>query len=390
MSRNSLLGPGAYAPAIVFIDEIDAIGRTRTGAPGTGHGEEMALNALLTEMDGFTSPSVDRPVFVLAATNFNVKSEDPDHPERSFRSLDPALVRRFSRQILVDLPDRAARKRYFELRLGESKSARVSPATIDLLAEKSPGMSISHLEGVMETAARNAAQRGVELSDGILLEALDTAREGEAKAWSPQFLERTARHEAGHTLLYWVAGWWSPEVSIIARGDHGGGMRRNSEEMGLESRTRDELLAEVRTCLGGRAAEMVYYGREGGLSTGAAGDLQNATRLVSQMICRYGMDEEFGILATPELFQHAEALSSPIYQQVSNAAGRILKEQLDKTMSILQINRGYLDALVKALLEKNRLYQKDIEQILPAIAASGHSAGDLVTPDSGSDLPSSA
>ena len=195
-----------YAPAIVFIDEIDAIGRTRTGGPGGGHGEEMALNALLTEMDGFTSPSADRPVFVLAATNFNVKSEDPDHPERSFRSLDPALVRRFSRQILVDLPDRAARKKYFELRLAEGKSGRISPATIDLLAEKSPGMSISHLEGVIETAARTAIQRGTELTDAVLLEALDTAararpRRGRRSFWNaPCAMRRDTRCFTGRLV----------------------------------------------------------------------------------------------------------------------------------------------------------------------------------------------
>jgi len=361
-----------YAPAIIFIDEIDAIGRVRTGGPGGAHGEEMALNALLTEMDGFTGPSADRPVFILAATNFKVEAEDQESPERSTRTLDPALVRRFSRTILVDLPDTAARRKYLGLRLSQAKAAKVSESAIDLIAEKSVGMSIANLEQVLETAGRNALKKGQEMTDDLLLEALDTAREGEAKEWSPEFLESTARHEAGHTVMYWLSGWWSPEVSIVARSDHGGGMRHCEAEMKRESRTREELLASIRTSLGGRAAEVLCYGPEAGLTTGASGDLEHATSTARQMICRYGMDGEFGLLATPELFKYAEAMSSPTYQRVNEAAGRILKQEMDQTAKLLEANRAHLDAVAKALVEKNRLYRKDLEQILPPI--SGKSA----------------
>ena len=358
-----------YAPSIIFIDEIDAIGKVRAGSPGAGQAEEMALNALLTELDGFTSAAPDRPVFVLAATNFKVEVEDQGAPERSSRTLDPALVRRFSRAILVDLPDTAARRKYLKIRLNEAKGVVVSESTIDLLAEKSPGMSIANLEQVMEAAARNAMKKSVELGDNLLLEALDTLREGEAKEWSKEFLESTARHEAGHTILYWLAGWFSPEVSIIARADHGGGMRHSEEEMKRESLTRNEMLARIRTSLGGRAAELVYYGVDGGSTTGASGDLENATNIARQMTCRYGMDDEFGLLSAPELFKHAEAISSPLYQRVNEVAGRILKEQMQHTMKLLESNRHHLDAVAKALLEKNRLYRKDLEQLLPPIPA---------------------
>jgi ATP-dependent 26S proteasome regulatory subunit len=294
-----------YAPAIVFIDEIDAIGRVRSGGPGGAHGEEMALNALLTEMDGFTGPSQERPVFVLAATNFKTQSEDQEAPERSARTLDPALVRRFSRSILVDLPDTLARKKYLAMRLTEAKGANVSESALDLLAEKSVGMSIANLEQVIEAAGRNALKKGVGMTDDLLVEALDTAREGEAKEWSPEFLESTARHEAGHTIMYWLSGWWSPEVSIVARADHGGGMRRCEEEIQRECRTRNEMLAEIRTCFGGRAAEILCHGPDKGLTTGAAGDLEHGTGIARQMICRYGMEEEFGLVAMPELFKYA-------------------------------------------------------------------------------------
>jgi len=118
----------------------------------------MALNALLTELDGFAGPAPDRPVFVLAATNFRIEPASDAAPERSARTLDPALVRRFSRTILVDLPDRLARRRYLQLRLHDSKHAEVTASAIELLAEKSAGMSIAGLEQVLELAV--PGQRG--------------------------------------------------------------------------------------------------------------------------------------------------------------------------------------------------------------------------------------
>ncbi len=359
-----------YAPAIVFIDEIDAIGKVRTGG-GSGQAEENTLNALLTEMDGFTGPSPDRPVFVLAATNFNVLSGDQETPDRQSRALDPALVRRFSRAILVDLPDKAARQKYFMMRLATVKGLSIPESVVELLAEKSTGMSIANLEQVIETAGRNALQKNKELTGDLLVEALDTAREGEAKEWSPEFLESTARHEAGHTILYWLAGWWSPEVSIVARADHGGGMRRSEEEIKKECSTRAELLSQIRTCLAGRAAEILYYGKEQGLNTGASGDLDMATRIARRMICLFGMDDEFGLLSTPELFKHAEAMSSPIYQRVSEAAGKILKQEMENTLKLLEENRKHLDAVSRTLLEKNRLYRNDLQQLLPSCLRHG-------------------
>jgi ATP-dependent metalloprotease FtsH len=362
-----------YAPAIVFIDEIDAVGKVRTGG-SNGQAEENTLNALLTEMDGFTGPSPDRPVFVLAATNFNVLSGDQETPDRQSRAIDPALVRRFSRAILVDLPDKAARQKYFMMRLATVKGLSIPDSVVELLAEKSTGMSIANLEQVIETAGRNALQKNKELTGDLLVEALDTAREGEAKEWSPEFLESTARHEAGHTILYWLSGWCSPEVSIVARADHGGGMRRCEEEMKRESQTKEELLARIRTCLGGRAAELIYYGKEKGLTTGSSGDLEHATQLARQMICRYGMDDEFGLVSAPELFKYAEAVSSPLFQRVNEAAGKILKKEMENTLKLLEENRKHLDSVSRKLLEKNRLYRNDLQQLLPPCPRDGRNS----------------
>ena len=109
---------------------------------------------------------------------------------------------------------------------------------------------------------------------------------------------------------------------------------------------------------------MLYYGSERGMTTGAAGDLENATNIARQMICRYGMDSEFGLLATPELFKHAEAISSPTYQRVNEAASNILKEEMETTLKLLEENRKQLDTVAKILLEKNRILRSDLEQLL--------------------------
>jgi cell division protease FtsH len=353
-----------YAPAIVFIDEIDAIGKGRSALPGAGRAEETTLNALLAEMDGFTSSSPERPVFVLAATNFKIASEGDVSSDGASRTLDPALVRRFSRAILVDLPDTAARKRYLQLRLSNDRGRHVNDECIELLADKSTGMSIAGLEQVLEVASRNAFRRNMGIDDRLLQEALDTAREGEVREWSPEFLESTARHEAGHTIIYWLSGWWAPEVSVVARANRGGGMRRSEVEMKRESLTKEEMLWRIRTYLGGRAAEMLFYGQENGLTTGAVADLEQATTVACQMVCKYGMVPEFGLLSMPELLKYAEALASPFFQRITELARKILDVEMDKTLKALEQNRAFLDAVAISLLQKNRLYQKDLEQIL--------------------------
>jgi ATP-dependent metalloprotease FtsH len=353
-----------YAPAIVFVDEIDAIGKVRSALPGAGRAEENTLNALLAEMDGFTSSSPERPVFVLAATNIKIISEGDVLADSATRTLDPALVRRFSRAILVDLPDTAARKRYLQHRLSNDSGKRVNDGCIELLAEKSTGMSIAGLEQLLEVASRNAVRRNVDVDDALLQEALDTVREGEIRQWSPEFLESTARHEAGHAILYWLSGWWAPEVSVVARADRGGGMRRSEVEIKRESLTKEEMLWRIRTYLGGRAAEILYYGQENGLTTGAVGDLEQATTVARQMVCKYGMVPEFGLLSMPELLKYAEALASPFYQRITELAGKILEVEMDKALKALEQNRAFLDAVAMSLLQKTRLYRKDLEQIL--------------------------
>ena len=350
-----------YAPAIVFIDEIDAIGRMRTGGAGSGHSEEMALTALLAEMDGFGSGSDQRPIFVLAATNYGIADEGAGAGGgRGSRLLDPALVRRFSRAIYVDLPDSAARREFLARRLASGRFDAVSDETLALITEKSVGLSMAQLDLAIEHAGREALRRGTAISGELLLDALDTMREGEVREWSLEFLERTARHEAGHAVLYWLSGWLSPEVSIVARGNRGGGMRRAEAEMNRECLTKEELLAKIRVCMGGRAAEIVYYGKESGTTTGAAADLEQATQLARQMVCRYGMDDGFGLIVIPEGAGN---------EAVTSAAGRILNREFELTLGQLEAQRPAVDRIVGALLAKNRILGKELESLLPVTAA---------------------
>ena len=159
---------------MIFIDEIDAISKTRTGGAAS-QAAENTLNALLTEMDGFTSPSPERPVFVLAATNFSLEDEEHATQSRASRTLDPALVRRFARAILVDLPDRAAREKYLFLRVADRPGCQVDPQFLRLIAERSAGMSIAISRPSLETAARGVKADG-SLTGKLLEEAFEMVR----------------------------------------------------------------------------------------------------------------------------------------------------------------------------------------------------------------------
>jgi cell division protease FtsH len=144
-----------------------------------------------------------------------------------------------------------------------------------------------------------------------------------------------------------------------------------------ECQTREELLVQIRTCFGGRAAEILYYGKDQGLNTGASGDLEHATRIARQMICRFGMDDNFGLISTPEMFRYAEAVSSPIYQLVSEAASRILKREFENAIKLLEENRSHLDTVSRALLAKNRLYRNELQELLPPIPSIGKNSSAL-------------
>lgn len=338
-----------YAPAILFVDEIDAIAKERTGHNTTTTDE--ILTAFLAEMDGFKNDP-NKPVFVLAATNYDIK---PGHS----RSLDPALMRRFDRKIYIDLPRRDDRIRYMKKKLEENSAYQVSEEKINSLAVRSTDMSLADLESVFEMALRTALRDGsMRVTDGILDEAFETFNSGEQKQWDADTLERVARHEAGHALIAWLAGEKPSYVTVVSRGNHGGYMQSGDREEKMIC-TRQELLSRIRIALGGRAAELTCYGEEDGVSTGASGDLYNATRNAELLLCAYGMDPSFGLA-----FGNVDQIKSgPMSQLLRTRVNELLAEQMQNAVEQISENHRMLDALVEALIEKNHLSAPELEEV---------------------------
>ena len=339
-----------YAPSILFVDEIDAIAKERRGGE-SGHSSEETLTAFLTEMDGFKNDPT-KPVFVLAATNFDVEPGGA-------KSLDPALMRRFDRRVYIDLPGRDDRMRYMKMKTGSHAAFAVSEAKLENLAIRSTGMSLAALESVFELALRSAIRQGDRtVTDEVLDEAFETFNSGEKKNWDISQLERVARHEAGHALMCWLGGETPSYITVVARANHGGYMQHGDSE-GKAIYTRDELLARIRTSLGGRAAELVYYGPEDGVSTGASGDLASASNLAQRMLCSYGMDEEFGLaVVDPQAAQRGE-----LSVRVRAAVNDILRKQLEQTVADISAHRDAIDRLVEVLLCRNHLTGSEIKAI---------------------------
>ncbi|MBQ4268387.1 MAG: AAA family ATPase [Clostridia bacterium] len=344
-----------YAPSILFIDEIDVVGKERKGESGSETSADV-LTAFLTEMDGF-KVDTDKPVFVLAATNYDI---DPD----SNRKLDAALLRRFDRKILVDLPNKEERARYLRLKMSGNKNLQISDEQVDNIAIRSTGMSLADLESVIELALRDAIKaEDFIVTDLILENAFESYNSGEVKKWETDSLERTARHEAGHALLCWLGGETPSYLTIVARGSHGGYMQHGDNE-GKGMYTKEELLARVRTSLAGRAAEVVYYGEKDGVSTGPSGDLRSATRIVEQMICYYGMDEKIG-LASVDLGAMANSEYASVVRERVN---EVLNEEYAKTVAAVLENKAAIDKIVEALMEKNQMKGDEIDAIFKKYA----------------------
>jgi len=344
-----------YAPSILFIDEIDSIGKDRNIGGGVESNSSDVLTAFLTEMDGFkTQP--DKPVFVLAATNYDIE------PGRG-KTLDGALLRRFDRKILVDLPNKPEREKFIRLKVSRNQNIVLSDEQIDNISVRSTNMSLADLESIFELALRDSIKaKDYVVSDECFENAFESYNSGEVKKWDIAQLERTARHEAGHALLCWLSGETPSYLTIVARGSHGGYMQHASDEnKGLY--TKEELLSRIRTSLAGRAAEIVFYGETDGISTGASGDLQSATHLVEQMICVYGMDEKIG-LSTINL----STLDSIYHSRIRDRVNEILSIEFEKTKKLISENIDAMNNMVQVLMEKNHLKGSEIEKIFSSVS----------------------
>lgn len=351
--RNMFERARKYAPAILFIDEIDAIGRTRTGVHVSA---ETSLNTLLTELDGF-KVNLRKPVFLIAATNFSIDENDGN------KSLDSALVRRFDRQILIDLPSRNERYELLKMLCSKLSNCSVTDETLQNIASRSLGLSNAILSNVVNTAARDAEQKGVQITDEFFIEAFELTVHGEVKDWGIDSLERTAFHEAGHAYMYWKNGQTPSYLTIVARGNHGGYMQRDEDEATAPIKTRKELLRDIRVSLAGRASEIVRYGNEDGISTGISGDLRQASRVAKYMLSYYGMDDDFGFVYIDENMMNSSEMTLLMHQKIST----ILKEQMQVTINELQADFKRVEKLANALIEKTSMTGDEIKAVLEGL-----------------------
>jgi len=337
-----------YAPTIVFIDEIDAIGVQRAGRMGGSRYTEETLNALLVEMDGFRN-STESPIIVVAATNLAGR-------------LDEALMRRFDRVIEVDKPDKNSRILYLKQAMSRRKQTDVSTKMIESLAARSVGMTIADLERIVHEASIMAAQRVMTLDDAILGEAFEKILVGEENDIPDSgTLERCARHEAGHALIGWIHGHPPVQVTIVGRGTSAGYVVQEYDESKIFY-SKPEIQNRVCELLGGRAAEIFYYGSDEGLSTGFASDLKQATFWVNRMIREFGMSMEIGNVALGPV--NDQPPDGPISAKVLELTNIIISQQLEVAIHLLEMNRELLDRLSKELIDKNHLSREDIIKIL--------------------------
>ncbi len=348
------------APCILFIDEIDAVGRTRGAGYGGGHDErEQTLNQLLVEMDGFDTKSA---VIIIAATN------RPD-------VLDPALMRpgRFDRQVVVDMPD--IREREAIIAIHARKVHLASSVNLSIIARATPGSSGADLANIVNEAALFAARRGsevVELED--FEEARDKVMMGVAKksrVLSIHEREMTAYHEAGHALLHYHLKNADPvhKVTIIPRG-MALGVTFSLPEEDHYARSSGWLMDRIVISYGGYVAEQLIYNET---TTGAKNDIEQATGMARKMVCEWGMSHSIGPIALgsddepifigKEIAQHKDYSDQTAYM-IDNEVRRILNEGLETARKILTDNRGQLEAITEALLKKETLDDREIRQLL--------------------------
>lgn len=350
--RSLFAAARKYAPSVIFIDEIDAIAKERTGGNGAQY-TEVLLNALLTEMDGF-SFDPQRPVFVLAATNFPLEREKSNGKA----VIDAALLRRFDNKIYVDLPNQEERKEFLEKCAEKLKNVSVTEDALSNIAERTTGVSLAVMQNIVDLALRNAERKQSKVTDAVILNAMEEYFYGEEHKWGREYYENVAHHESGHAYLCYLSGKKPSFITIVSRGEFGGYMQSESDE-NVPSHTREQLLWRIRTALAGRAAELVFCGETQGNNTGVAGDLQTATNLALQMICRYGMSGDSLLSFEPD-----RLLNTSMGESVLKQANSILMEEMERTIQLIREGKEKIEQLSKILLEKNQLMGNEIEKVL--------------------------
>jgi cell division protease FtsH len=343
------------SPAIIFIDEIDAIGRARGKNNFTGSNDERenTLNQLLTEMDGF---GTNTNVIVLAATN-------------RADVLDKALMRagRFDRQIYVDLPDIRERKEIFEVHLRPIKTSEALDT--EFLARQTPGFSGADIANVCNEAALIAARKEKKaVSKQDFLDAVDRivgGLEKKNKIITPGEKETIAYHEAGHATTSWMLEHAAPlvKVTIVPRGQSLGAAWYLPEER-LIVRP-EQMLDEMCATMGGRAAEKVIFNK---ISTGALSDLEKVTKQARAMVTIYGLNEEIGNItyydsAGQDSYGFSKPYSEDTARKIDAEISKIIEEQYQRAIKVLTDNKDKLTTLAERLLEKEVIFKEDLEKI---------------------------
>jgi len=353
----------AAAPAIIFVDEIDAVGRHRGAGLGGGHDErEQTLNQLLVEMDGFDTKS---GVILVAATN------RPD-------ILDPALLRpgRFDRQIVVDRPDLEGRRAILEVHArGKPLGADVD---LDVIARRTPGFTGADLANLMNEAALLAARAGErEISMAKVEEAIDRVIAGperKTRVMSEREKRITAYHEGGHALVGHVLPNADPvhKVSIVARG-RALGWTLSLPTEDRYTYTRSELHDRIAVLMGGRSAEELAFGE---ITTGAANDIEKATEIARAMVTEYGMSEALGPLRLGSQhgevflgrdFAHQANYSDEVAARIDAEVRAIVEAAHQEALAILRVHRDRLDELAAALMEKETLDAAELAEIFAGL-----------------------
>jgi cell division protease FtsH len=363
----------ANAPAIVFIDEIDAVGRHRGAGLGGGHDErEQTLNQLLVEMDGFDTKT---GVILMAATN------RPD-------ILDPALLRpgRFDRQVVIDRPDLAGRRAILSV---HARGKPLDPdVEVDVVARRTPGFTGADLANVLNEAALLAARREKRSITGSELEeAIDRVLAGperKTRLIADREKRIIAYHEAGHALVAHVLPNADPvhKISIIPRGRALG----YTQTLPTEDRflvTRSEMIDELTMLLGGRVAEEMVIGD---ITTGAQNDLERATKVARGMVTEYGMSDRLGPLTLGqrqgEVFLGRDFATHPDYSdqvafEIDSEVRRLIDEAHDEALEILQAERPKLDEIAATLIERETIEKEDLVRLLEGMEKRAPKEGPL-------------
>ena len=344
------------SPSIIFIDEIDAIGRARGKSNITGSNDERenTLNQLLTEMDGF---GTDTNVIVIAATN-------------RADVLDKALMRagRFDRQIYVDLPDLNERREIFKVHLKPIKV--IKTLDIDFLAKQTPGFSGADIANVCNEAALIAARKNKKsVGRQDFLDAVDRiigGLEKKNKIITPEEKKTIAFHEAGHAIVSWLLEHAAPlvKVTIVPRGQSLGAAWYLPEERQIV-RT-EQILDEMCAALGGRAAEKVMFDK---ISTGALSDLEKVTRQARAMVSVYGLNDTLGNItyydsSAQSEYNFTKPYSEETARKIDHEISEIIEKQYERAISLLATSKDKLIQLADRLLEKEVIFKDDLENIL--------------------------